>query len=212
MIFTKDAEKPFQSYSEKDAPLVDKKLGLRFEDKQVQQDTMLLLQYNCPDPDCDVACDGGWAELKRHVRKTHERTLCDLCTRHKKIFVHEHTLFTYPQLQKHIKSGDKSFNPNDDTGFKGHPECFFCKVNFYDDDALFEHCRDKHEQCHICVRQGVKHEYYADYDRLVRSAEKGACVSADALCRKSISRKTTICASTASAWIVSLSCSIRTSI
>ena len=168
MILTKDAEKPFSDYSEKDAPFVDKKLGLRFEDKQIQQDTKLILQYNCPDPDCDIACENGFGELKRHVKKVHNQVLCDLCTRHKKIFAHEHTLYTYPQYQKHCKSGDKSFNPNDDTGFKGHPECHFCRVNFYGDDELFEHCRDKHEQCHICVRQGIRHEYYVDYNSMVR--------------------------------------------
>lgn len=74
MIFTKDAEKPFESYTPNDTPYSDKKLGLRFEDKQSYQDTMLLLQFNCPDPSCDVACD-GWSELKRHVKKAHDRYL-----------------------------------------------------------------------------------------------------------------------------------------
>ncbi|KAI9494846.1 hypothetical protein BDB00DRAFT_882690 [Zychaea mexicana] len=186
VILTKDSEKPFESYSDKDAPLVDKKLGLRFEDKQIQQDTKLLLQYNCPDPDCDVACDGGWGELKRHVKKAHDRFLCDLCTRHKKIFAHEHTLYTYTHYQKHCKYGDKSFNPNDDTGFKGHPECHFCRVSFYGDDELYEHCRDKHEQCHICVRQGIRHEYYDDYDALEKHFKKEhfLCVYRECLDRK----------------------------
>ncbi|KAI9263220.1 hypothetical protein BDA99DRAFT_438441 [Phascolomyces articulosus] len=172
VILTKDPEKPFASYADKDAPFVDKKLGLRFEDKQIQQDTKLLLQYNCPDPDCDVACDGGFGELKRHVKKAHNRFLCDLCTRHKKIFAHEHTLYTHTQYHKHCKSGDKSFNPNDDTGFKGHPECHFCRVNFYGDDELFEHCRDKHEQCHICVSRGIRHEYFADYNSMEKHFKK----------------------------------------
>ena len=75
VIFTKDAYKPFQDYTPEDTPFVDKELGARFEDKQIQQDTMLLLQYNCPDPDCNVACDNGWSELKRHVKKAHDRML-----------------------------------------------------------------------------------------------------------------------------------------
>jgi hypothetical protein len=92
----------------------------------------------------------------------------DLCTRFKKIFTHEQTLFNSTQLTKHYKFGDKAINKDDDSGFKGHPECAFCKSSFYGDDELFEHCRDKHEQCHICVRNGIRHQYYANYDQLVR--------------------------------------------
>ncbi|KAF7725821.1 hypothetical protein EC973_009244 [Apophysomyces ossiformis] len=166
VVFTKDPEKPFEAYTKEDTPFYDRKLGGRFEDQQTYQDTMLLLQYNCPDPNCDVACDGGWSELKRHVRKVHDRFLCDLCISHKKIFAHEHTLYTYSQLQKHNRQGDKAVNKDDDTGFKGHPECQFCRTNFYGDDELFEHCRDKHEQCHLCVRHGIRHEYFENYDSL----------------------------------------------
>lgn len=153
---------------------------------------MLLLQFNCPEPTCDVACAGGWSELKRHVKKEHDLLLwsviilkalsnffygyiysylviiSDLCTRFKKIFTHEHTLFTPSQLTKHYKFGDKSFNKDDESGFTGHPDCAFCKNSFYGDDELFEHCRDKHEQCHICVRQNIRHQYYRNYDELVR--------------------------------------------
>jgi hypothetical protein len=94
--------------------------------------------------------------------------ISDLCTRFKKIFTHEHTLFTPSQLTKHYKFGDKSFNKDDESGFTGHPDCAFCKNSFYGDDELFEHCRDKHEQCHICVRQNIRHQYYRNYDELVR--------------------------------------------
>lgn len=93
--------------------------------------------------------------------------ISDLCTRFKKIFTHEHTLFTSAQLTKHYKFGDKAINKDDDSGFTGHPECAFCKSSFYGDDELFEHCRDKHEQCHICVRNNIRHQYYANYDQLV---------------------------------------------
>lgn len=76
-------------------------------------------------------------------------------------------MYSWHQLQKHIRVGDKALNKDDDTGFKGHPECHFCKINFYGNDELFEHCRDKHEQCHICVREGVRHQYYENYNSLV---------------------------------------------
>ncbi|KAL0091506.1 hypothetical protein J3Q64DRAFT_1830903 [Phycomyces blakesleeanus] len=172
VIFTKDPEKPFEAYTREDTPFFDKKLGGRFEDQQTYQDTSLLLQYNCPEPDCKVACENGWGELKKHVKKAHELQLCDLCTRNKKIFSHEHTLYTYSQLQKHHKQGDKGLAKDDDTGFKGHPECYFCRTSFYDNDELYTHCRDKHEQCHLCVRRGVQHEYFANYDSMEKHFKK----------------------------------------
>jgi hypothetical protein len=90
----------------------------------------------------------------------------DLCSRHKKIFPYEHTLYTSAQLTKHHREGDKDFNSEDETGFSGHPECAFCKTRFFGDDELFIHCRDMHEQCFICVRNGQRHEYYANYASL----------------------------------------------
>ncbi|KAI9304703.1 hypothetical protein BJ944DRAFT_202278 [Cunninghamella echinulata] len=160
VIFTKDATKLFEEFTDKDICYVDKKLDIRFESELIHQDTKLLLQYNCPDPKCDISCS-GWNELKKHANNDHNLQLCDLCIKNKKIFAHEHTLFTYPQLNKHLKSGDK-----EDSGFGGHPECQFCRKRFYGNDELFLHCREKHEQCHICVRNGIRHQYYADYNGL----------------------------------------------
>ncbi|KAG2173504.1 hypothetical protein INT44_007095 [Umbelopsis vinacea] len=172
VVFTKDPVKLFQDYTKADTPLIDKHLNIRFEDQQIFQDSMILLQFNCPEPSCEVACAGGWPELKRHVKKEHDLLLCDLCTRFKKIFTHEHTLFSSTQLTKHYKFGDKAINKDDDSGFTGHPECAFCKSSFYGDDELFEHCRDKHEQCHICVRNGLRHQYYANYDQMAKHFHK----------------------------------------
>lgn len=108
----------------------------------------------------------------------------DLCTKHKKIFAHEHTLYTWHQLHKHYKSGDKALS--DETGFKGHPECHFCHISFYGTDELYEHCRDKHEQCHICVRNGIRHEYYANYDSLEQHFKNDhyLCIYRECLDRK----------------------------
>ncbi|KAI7871344.1 hypothetical protein BDF14DRAFT_1691282, partial [Spinellus fusiger] len=166
VIFTKDPQKPFDSYTRHDTPFYHRKLGGRFEEEQTYQDTLLILQFNCPESTCQVACENGWGELKKHVKKAHDLNLCDLCTRHKKIFAHEHTLYTYTQLQKHCKQGDKGVAKDDDTGFKGHPECQFCRINFYGNDELYEHCRDKHEECHLCVRRGIRHEYFVNYEKM----------------------------------------------
>lgn len=129
------------------------------------EDTILLLRYNCPDGDCDVACL-GWPDLHRHVRAVHHKKICDLCSRHKKVFTHEHELFTDQELNKHMRKGDDNPGAIDQSGFKGHPECGFCRQRFYGDDELYVHCREKHERCFICDRRGGQPQYYVDYNSL----------------------------------------------
>ena len=94
--------------------------------------------------------------------------MCDLCTRNKKVFTHEHDLFTIPELRRHEKFGDDNPGAIDQSGFKGHPECGFCRQRFYGDDELYTHCRDKHERCHLCDRRngGRQQQYYVDYNSL----------------------------------------------
>ncbi|PHZ11981.1 uncharacterized protein RHIMIDRAFT_251791 [Rhizopus microsporus ATCC 52813] len=165
VVFTNESEKPYEEYKREDTPFYDRKYGIRFETEEMFRDTQVILQYNCPDEQCEAAFS-QLHELKKHVKQVHERILCDLCLRNKKIFSHEHTMYTNSQLQKHHREGDASFNQEDESGFTGHPECVFCRTRFYGSDELFEHCRDKHEQCHLCVRNGVQHQYYANYESL----------------------------------------------
>ena len=91
-----------------------------------------------------------------------------LCTNNKKVFTHEHELFTYGELRKHERFGDDHPGAEDQSGFRGHPDCGFCKQRFYGDDELYAHCRERHERCHICDRrdQGRRQQYYVDYDSL----------------------------------------------
>lgn len=142
-------------------------LGIKYEQKEIYNDTLLLLRYNCPDDSCDLAC-WGWPDLHRHVKNVHHKILCDLCTRNKKVFTHEHELFTVGELRKHEKFGDDNPGAVDQSGFRGHPECGFCRQRFYGDDELYTHCRDKHEKCHLCDRRnlGRQQQYYVDYDSL----------------------------------------------
>jgi hypothetical protein len=131
------------------------------------EDTLLLLRYNCPDPMCDVACL-GWPDLHRHVRRTHRKKMCDLCTRHKRVFTHEHELFTDKELEQHVRRGDDHPGAIDQSGFKGHPLCAFCGERFYGDDELYIHCREKHERCFLCERRdgGRQPQYYQNMDSL----------------------------------------------
>lgn len=169
VVFTDDGEKRYVDFSDKDFYEKNENLGIAFESQEILEDTLVLLRYNCPDPSCDVACM-GWPDLHRHVRSVHKKMMCDLCTRNKKVFTHEHELFTHAELKRHEKYGDDNPGAVDQSGFKGHPECGFCRERFYGDDELYAHCRDKHERCHLCDRRtgGQNPQYYLDYDALER--------------------------------------------
>lgn len=183
MIFTDDAEKRYEDFNAEDFVKTDDALGIKYERDDIFEDTVLLLRYNCPDGDCDIACY-GWPDLHKHVKGIHKKVLCDLCTRYKKVFTHEHELFTYNQLRKHERTGDDNPGAIDQSGFKGHPECGFCRERFYGDDELFAHCRDKHERCHICDRRssGRSQQYYENYDALETHFGKDHFLCADREC------------------------------
>jgi len=184
VIFTDNAEKRFQDFHDSDFVKIDENLGIKYEKDIILEDTILLLRYNCPDKDCDVACL-GWPDLHRHVKSKHGRIMCDLCTRNKKVFTHEHELFTFGELRRHEKHGDDDPGAIDQSGFKGHPECEFCKQRFYGDDELYNHCREKHERCHICDRRngGRNPQYYLNYQELEKHFAKAHFVCLDAECQ-----------------------------
>ena len=183
VIFTDESNKRYEDFAESDFDESDEALGIKYENKDIHADTLLLLRYNCPDATCDIAC-WGWPDLHRHVKSIHHKVMCDLCTRNKKVFTHEHELFTQQELRKHEKFGDDNPGAVDQSGFKGHPECGFCRQRFYGDDELYTHCRDKHEKCHICDRrnQGRQQQYYVDYNSLELHFKKDHFLCADQEC------------------------------
>ncbi|KAG9236261.1 hypothetical protein BJ875DRAFT_372504 [Amylocarpus encephaloides] len=165
VIFTDDATKRYEGYDDGDIAAVDENIGIRYEKNEIMDDTILLLRYNCPDPTCDEACR-GWPSLHRHVRNQHGKKICDLCSRHKKVFTHEHELYTDSELQRHMKKGDDNPGAVDQSGFKGHPLCGFCAERFYGEDELYVHCREKHERCFVCDRRGGRPQYYQNFVKL----------------------------------------------
>jgi len=109
--------------------------------------------------------------------------MCDLCTRNKKVFTHEHDLFADRELEKHMRHGDDRPGALDQTGFKGHPLCGFCGERFYDDDKLYEHCRNKHERCFICDRRDSRQpHYFQNYDALEEHFKKDHFLCLDREC------------------------------
>ncbi|CAK7219879.1 hypothetical protein SCUCBS95973_003970 [Sporothrix curviconia] len=182
VIFTDDPAKRFEDYADADITSTDDNIGIKYTKDDIVGDTVLLLRYNCPDGNCDYA-GFGWPDLHRHVKATHHKRMCDLCTRHKKVFTHEHELFTDKALEKHMRHGDDKPGAVDQTGFRGHPLCGFCGERFYDDDKLYEHCRNKHERCFICDRRDSRQpHYYRNYNELEKHFRKDHYICADREC------------------------------
>jgi len=101
VIFTDDATKRYEDFTEEDIAATDTNNGINYESQKIQEDTNFLLHYNCPDAEC-IEAFLGWPSLHRHVRSVHHKKICDLCSRHKKVFTHEHELFTDKELHRHM--------------------------------------------------------------------------------------------------------------
>lgn len=182
VIFTDDPARRFEDYTDADISSTDDNIGIKYTNEDIVGDTVLLLRYNCPDEICDYA-GFGWPDLHRHVRSTHHKKMCDLCTRNKKVFTHEHELFSEKAHEKHMRHGDDKPGAVDQTGFRGHPLCGFCGERFYDDDKLYEHCRNKHERCFICDRRDSRQpHYYRNYNELERHFKKDHYICSDREC------------------------------
>lgn len=122
---------------------------LFFADADSHAEVMGLIKVRCPVAKCR---EGGMrqfhtiGELKQHVSVAHSAEFCDVCLKHKKVFCFEQQLYKRNELARHQ-------NDLDGKGNRAHPACSLCNMLFYSEDELNEHCRDKHEQCHICRRQ-----------------------------------------------------------
>ncbi|KAL8299976.1 hypothetical protein RB593_009700 [Gaeumannomyces tritici] len=182
VIFTDDANKRFDEYTSSDISSADENIGIRYTNEDIVGDTVLLLRYNCPDASCDYA-GLGWPDLHRHTRSAHNKRMCDLCTRNKKVFTHEHELFSDKGVGDHMRNGDDKPGAENQSGFRGHPLCAFCGERFYDDDKLYEHCRHKHERCFICDRRDSRQpHYYRDYNALEKHFGDDHFLCADREC------------------------------
>ena len=104
--------------------------------------------------------------IKKDFGNFNTYILSELCVKYKKIFSYEHLLYNDKELNDHMEN---SLDYKDkDEGFRGHPKCNFCKTRYFDNDQLFQHCRESHEQCHICIKQKQEYNvYYRNYDDLV---------------------------------------------
>ena len=176
MVFTISADAPWSSYDPNSMPYKDAKLSISFETQEMMEDSLILLRFNCPESTCDYIAN-GWSDLKLHTRGTHGKVIwyvflaasgsvkeahggdSDLCIRFKKIFAHEHTLYSPNQLPIHLPSlqrGHRQTGNKDKLEGDVHPLCEFCRECSFSEDELFKHMREKHEECFICKRNEVK--------------------------------------------------------
>ncbi|KAH9950224.1 hypothetical protein B0H21DRAFT_562086 [Amylocystis lapponica] len=167
VIFTKSPDALWASYTPDLIPYKDPKLSISFETQEMMEETLILLRFNCPDPDCDYI-GNGWSDLKLHTRAVHGKLMCDVCIRFKKIFAHEHALYPPNILPLHLPSMHRSHGPPRKEQIEGgvHPLCEFCRDCFFGDDELYAHMREKHEECFVCKRAEVKDQYFRNYDAL----------------------------------------------
>lgn len=108
-------------------------------------------------------------QLKGHLFHQHKLHMCSLCLEGRKVFICEQKLYTKPQLNQHISTGDSEVDGSESErgGFMGHPMCEFCRTPFYGDNELYMHMSTEHYTCHICQRQHPgQYEYYKNYDDL----------------------------------------------
>ena len=61
-----------------------------------------------------------------------------MCCAPNQVFIPEQQAYNKGDLDRHLKSGDTS-GPLAESGFKGHPQCRFCRRRFYGDNELFLH-------------------------------------------------------------------------
>lgn len=107
------------------------------------------------------------AQLEAHLDQKHQRYMCSACTTTRKIFVHEHQVFTRKELTHHFKYGSNSsivteYQPSD-TAHAGvidpHPFCQFCEKPYFSNDELYTHLITEHRSCRFCESEGF-HRYF----------------------------------------------------
>jgi len=64
------------------------------------EQTLLLLRFNCPSPECDYMAE-DWPHLERHTLSAHGKVICRVCRSQLSRFAHEQTLYPPHLLPLH---------------------------------------------------------------------------------------------------------------
>lgn len=112
----------------------------------------------------DVRTFKNMSSLRRYILEGHNKHFCSVCLTGRKVFVSEQLLYSKQALDQHLKSGDEE-GPMVESGFKGHPQCKFCKKRFFGQTELYNHNQQHHETCFLCRRSNPsEYRYYRDYN------------------------------------------------
>ena len=84
--------------------------------------------------------------LKKHLKDTHHRMLCEICVDNRALILSEQKLFRPDEQKSHIWNGD--FDEENNLIFL-HPYCEFCDRHFYNEEEFVKHLRD-HYTCDQC--------------------------------------------------------------
>jgi len=185
VFVTDDANKAFgdfQVYGDMVGPglVVDSASGMIYDEKtagEALKEVNEVQKLNCGVEGClSPGPFPDFNKLRSHLDSEHNLTLCKLCWENRDVFPMEQLRLTKGEHDKHCTRGI------DGTAFKGHPSCRFCKQRFYDNDALYDHLKTRHEMCHICQKQGRQYEYYRNYSDLYRHWQKAHFVCTEKEC------------------------------
>jgi hypothetical protein len=165
----------------------EKELGMYFEEERCRSQVLANRDAVCVLCKADNKAHMGKqifqskAELQHHLDTVHKQLMCDFCLKHKPVFPHEHQLYATRQSLLAHQNAPKT----------GHPVCAVCRTRFYSDDELQVHCRERHEQCHICARHQSPTRttsnnnnscYYEDYQALSKHFAEKHYVCTEPVC------------------------------
>ncbi|OAF71525.1 hypothetical protein A3Q56_00730 [Intoshia linei] len=115
---------------------------------------LFLLRYQCTFCQEDFS---SMPALMKHMQ-CHNRSYCQTCVDHIKIFPRFHELYTGKELRDH------TFNYNDK--LSGHRFCSFCNLELFDSDDYRQHNRRNHFNCFICDFSESNVTFFESYEEL----------------------------------------------
>eukprot|EP00743_Colponemidia_sp_Colp-15_P007002 GILK01007557.1.p1 GENE.GILK01007557.1~~GILK01007557.1.p1 ORF type:complete len:831 (+),score=152.24 GILK01007557.1:47-2539(+) len=169
VVLTSDYHKAFQDFKLLPS-MYNRQFKVYFYEPHLMLEAKKMTSLRCWFPECKVQDEEAdhefksMALLKRHVESEHQRVYCDLCLKHRKVFLREQKLYQRRDLDRHHKYGDAADDYSDPVG--PHPACQFCRCSFYGDDELFDHLTKTHYTCHLCEADNIRYRYYNTYDTL----------------------------------------------
>lgn len=121
MIFTTNKDMKFTKLETKRCIEYNSRFKIYFENETCLTEFHRLQEIRCQICHEDETLFANLKELETHLKKQHDRYLCELCVRHLKIFPNERKHYNRKDLARHCETGDP-----DNKSYKGHRTCALC--------------------------------------------------------------------------------------